>query len=296
MDKGRDVLKRAIQNSRGTGMALGALVAAGAGLYGITQSIFTVDAGHRAIMFNRIGGVGNEVYKEGLHFRLPWFQYPIIYDIRARPNQIRSPTGSKDLQMVNIGLRVLSRPDPNSLPKIYRMLGLNWEERILPSICNEVLKSVVAKFNASQLITQRQQVSLLVRKGLIERALDFNIILDDVALTELAFSPQYSAAVEAKQVAAQEAQRASFFVEKAKQQRQEKIVQAEGEAASAKMIGEAIRQDPGFLKLRKLRAAQKISRIVSEAPNNRVYLPAGGLMLNIADNDYLDLEKDKKRK
>lgn len=51
-------------------------------------------------MFNRIGGVGDAVYKEGLHFRIPWFQYPIIYDIRARPNQIRSPTGSKDLQVV----------------------------------------------------------------------------------------------------------------------------------------------------------------------------------------------------
>ena len=71
---------------------------------------------------------------------------------------------------------------------------------------------MLAKFTASQLITQRQQVSLLVRKGLIERALDFNIILDDVALTELAFSPQYSAAVESKQVAAQEAQRATFLV------------------------------------------------------------------------------------
>lgn len=77
---------------------------------------------------------------------------------------------------------------------------------------------------------------MLVRKGLIERALDFNIILDDVALTELAFSPQYSAAVEAKQVAAQEAQRASFYVEKAIQQRQEKIVQAEGEAQAAKLV------------------------------------------------------------
>lgn len=75
-----------------------------------------------------------------------------------------------------------------------------------------------------------------MRKGLIDRALDFNIVLDDVAITELTFSPQYAAAVEAKQVAAQEAQRASYYVERAIQERQQKIVQAEGEAQAAKLV------------------------------------------------------------
>ncbi len=94
------------------------------------------------------------------------------------------------------------------------------------------------------------QVSLLIRKQLIDRARDFNIILDDVSLTELSFGKEYAAAVEAKQIAQQEAQRAAYLVEKAKQEKQQKIVQAEGEATAALMLGNAISKNPGYLKLR----------------------------------------------
>ena len=114
------------------GLGLGAkLVAVGVGAYvGLQQSMYTVDGGHRAIMFNRLGGIQDYSLTEGLHFKLPWFQYPIIYDIRARPRKITSPTGSKDLQMVNISLRVLSRPDSMNLPALHKELGQDFDEKV----------------------------------------------------------------------------------------------------------------------------------------------------------------------
>merc|ERR1719204_927280 len=77
---------------------------------------------------------------------IPWVQRPIIYDIRTRPKNVPTVTGSKDLQNVNITLRILFRPVADQLPHIYTTLGLDYDDRVLPSITNEVLKSVLAEF------------------------------------------------------------------------------------------------------------------------------------------------------
>jgi prohibitin 2 len=191
-----------------------------------------------------------------------------------------SLTGSKDLQMVNISLRALAKPDPSKLPEIYRTLGLDFEEKVLPSIVNEVLKSVVAQYNASSLILQRELVSRMIRSRLVQRARDFHILLDDVAITHINFSPEYEKAVEQKQVAQQQAERAKYLVLKAQEHKKQTIIHAEGERESASMIGDAIRSNPGFVELRRINVAKEVAGLLARS-NNRLVLSTDSLLLNL---------------
>lgn len=257
-----------------------ALAVAGGLAYGTYNSVYTVPGGHRAVVFNRLMGMKETIYGEGLNFNIPWFEHPVIYDIRTRPVNLQTLTGSKDLQMVTIAVRVLHKPNPSKLVWIYRSLGLNYDERILPSIMNESAKAIVARYNANELLTKRDQVSREISVDLQRRASFFNIILDDVAITHLSFSPEYARAVEAKQVAQQEAEKAKYIVLGAQQEKKTIITKARGEAESAELIGLAVKKNPGFMKLRRIDAARDIADIVAKS-GNKVYLNADSLLLNL---------------
>lgn len=94
---------------------------AGVGAFFLQQSIYDVKGGTRAVIFDRLSGVKEDVINEGTHFLIPWLQRSIVFDVRTRPRNISTTTGSKDMQMVSLTLRVLHRPEVRALPKIYQV-------------------------------------------------------------------------------------------------------------------------------------------------------------------------------
>merc|ERR550514_2655907 len=163
--------------------ALTNLAKVGFGLAGLAfipaSCLYDVDGGQRVVMFNMFSGVQDRVRGEGTHFKIPWVMQPKIYDIRLRPKLIQTTTGTKDLQMVTIHVRMLFRPEVAGLPTIHKTLGEDYHERVLPSIGNEVMKATIAQYNAEQLLTMREHVSNEVREGIVQRAAQFNILMDD---------------------------------------------------------------------------------------------------------------------
>ncbi|QHS73440.1 prohibitin subunit PHB1 [Saccharomyces paradoxus] len=241
---------------------------------GIQYSMYDVKGGSRGVIFDRVNGVKQQVVGEGTHFLVPWLQKAIIYDVRTKPKSIATNTGTRDLQMVSLTLRVLHRPEVLQLPAIYQNLGLDYDERVLPSIGNEVLKSIVAQFDAAELITQREIISQKIRKELSTRANEFGIKLEDVSITHMTFGPEFTKAVEQKQIAQQDAERAKFLVEKAEQERQASVIRAEGEAESAEFISKALAKvGDGLLLIRRLEASKDIAQTLANS-SNVVYLPS----------------------
>lgn len=245
-----------------------------AGIFTVSQCLYNVDGGERAVMFDQLrGGVLPDVSGEGTHFMIPVVQRPIIFDVRTKPREIPSVTGTKDLQMVNIKLRVLWRPMIGELPKLYRELGTDFDERVLPSIGNEVLKSIVAQYNAEELLSKRAEVSARIKEEMVKRARAFHLEFDDVAITHLTFGREFMNAIEAKQVASQEAERQQWVVKKAEQERIAVVTRAEGESEAAAIVTTALeKQGNAILELRRIDAAKEIAGKLANS-RNVVYLP-----------------------
>lgn len=217
--------------------AIGLGLVTAIGLGALLSSITVVDAGTRGV--TKTFGEITAVKSEGLHFRMPFVTQVTTVDIRTQRHESASSAASQDLQVVSTQVVLNYRPDPEQVENLLRTIGPDYVPVVVEPALQEALKAATAQFTAEELITQRPLVSEQIRVALEERLTPRGIIVEDLSITEFAFSEEFRAAIEAKQVAEQNALRAEQELRRAQIEAQQQVARAEAEAEARLSIAQA---------------------------------------------------------
>jgi regulator of protease activity HflC (stomatin/prohibitin superfamily) len=203
----------------------------------VSQFFVIVPAGHQGVLL-RFGAVQEKVLSEGLHPVLPGRDSVRPMTLRIQSQQFRSEAASRDLQDVEFDVAISWHLEPNQVSRIYRRLGDETKivSTVIEPALEDGLKSVVAHFRAEELITDRDRVKESLYQLLFERLKGHNIGLDSVDLLQVDFSKQFRLAVEAKQVAEQDAKRAAYEAVKARRLAEAKVYLADGQARAQQLL------------------------------------------------------------
>ena len=185
-----------------------------------------VPAGHRGVLLTW-GKVEDRILSEGLNFKIPFSQSVILMNVQIQKAESTESTATKDLQEVSTTVAVNYRLDPLAVNEVYKDLRQDYVDRVIKPNIEESLKATTALFRAEELVTKRPEVKQTFDDTLEERLSIFNIQIVSVSLTDFQFSSGFSAAIEAKVTAEQQALVAKNELERIKYEAQQQIIQAE---------------------------------------------------------------------
>ena len=193
------------------------------------SSFTVVDAGHSGVKIN-LGKVSDTVLKEGLHFKVPLITSIVQIDNRVTKTEAESNAASKDLQSISTKVSVNFRVDPSSSAKIYQNVGDNFTNVIVNPAIQECVKSVAAKYNAEQLITNRTIVSSEMEKEISQKINPYGLNIEVLNIINFDFSEEFSKAIEAKQTAQQQALKAEQDLARIKVEAAQTVEKAKAES------------------------------------------------------------------
>jgi regulator of protease activity HflC (stomatin/prohibitin superfamily) len=223
----------------------------------MSESAVVVQAGHRGVVLY-VGAVENRVLGEGLHFIIPFAEQVIQLEVRTLKFQADASAASNDLQEVATVIALNYHVDPSKANMIYQQLGEDYSNRIIAPTIQESVKASVAKFNAEQLITQRETAKATIAQAIRNTLSSRDILVENVFITDFQFSQAFANQVESKVVAFQKYLTeqnnlkaiqvvANQTVVRAQAQARANVANATGESQAIRLITEQLRQSPQYL-------------------------------------------------
>lgn len=214
--------------------------------------VATVPTGHTGIL-TTFGKVEDKTLEAGMHIKSP-FQEIVCMDNRTQVAHLQLSAFSSDIQEVLVTYSMNYQIEKANAQKIYKEIGVDYYNTVMAPRIQEVVKSVIAKYTAEDLIESREALSVQITNSLIEQLGAYNIVVVSTAVEDIDFSDAFTASVEDKVVAEQallkaQTEQAQKTMEQEKAAEREKIqaaadaevkeIQAAADAAVAKIKAEA---------------------------------------------------------
>lgn len=211
------------------------------------SGVVQVPAGYEGVRlrFGALDGTMNP----GIHVVIPGVHRVELMETRTQKEESQATAASRDLQIVTTTLALNFRLAPGKVDEVYGSVGLLYKQRVIDPTVQESLKVVTAKYTAEELIRSRAQVKNEVETEIIRRLQSYNIIVDPsgLSIVNFDFSPEFNKAIEAKQVAQQEAEKQKYVLAQAELQKQTEVARAKGTAEAARLNAEALKVNGGGL-------------------------------------------------
>jgi len=214
------------------------------------------------------GKVDNTALTPGLYWYLPGVSKINILSTRVQTVEADSQAASKDLQNVQTQLTLnyhLGTQDPVSH---FVRLGADQttiENNIVKPAMSEAFKAIVAQYNAEELITKRDAVSTNITDLLNKKLKQYDLYVDSISVTNFKFSDAYAQAIEQKQVAEQNANKAKNDLQRITVEAQQRVVEAQADAQAMSLRKQAV--TPELIQLKQLEIqAQMITKWNGQLP------------------------------
>ena len=235
----------------------------------VAASVKIVEAGNRGVLLS-FGAVDTSVsLNEGIHFVVPFRDNIIPIEVRTQRITENAASASNDLQDVSTQVALNYHVDPATAQILYQQIGFDYASRVIAPAIQESVKQISARFNAENLITNRETVKGEIEANIKARLAPYNIVVEALSITEFQFTEQFRRAVEAKVEAEQralqanndlrrieiEAQQAEARaigeqqanIARAEGVRQAAVLQAQGEAEAIAIVEAQLRENPRYL-------------------------------------------------
>lgn len=205
-------------------------------LFSLLAPFTTIPAGSRGVV-THFGKVQDEVLDEGIHFTVPIATTVHKISTRVQKSEDDTEAATRDIQKVRAKIAINWHVDSTKVNTLYQQVGneSDVDTQVISPAVSETLKAATAKMTAEEVLTKRIELKNDIDQMLIKRLARYSIVVDDISLTNLEFTAEFNHAVEQKQIAEQEAQRAEYVRQRAKKDAEATVETAKGQAASQQL-------------------------------------------------------------